>query len=71
MRKKTEDKLWFGFMVLMGAIIIFVLLVSVWQMSPWGCDSRWDIDTDWSITAGCRVMTTEGWVPEDSYRVLP
>lgn len=66
---KADRALVIGLVVL-GFVAGLVLLVAMWSTSPWGCDSRWDVETEWSITSGCRVMTTEGWVPETNYRVL-
>jgi hypothetical protein len=50
--------------------IAVIIAYVAWVLGPWGCDARWDERTDWSVTAGCRVWTDQGWVPEDNYRVL-
>lgn len=58
----------------MDVALLLVLVVAIvavgYILGPWGCEARWDIETDWSITTGCRVMSMDGFVPEGNYRVL-
>jgi hypothetical protein len=69
--KRWESVFWVACGVILVVVCGAVFIFGAWAVSPWGCDSRWEVQTDWSITAGCRVWSdVDGWVPEDNYRVL-
>lgn len=59
-------------------VIIAGLLLVLWFggqfWNDWNssiCRSKWPAhDTQWSMFIGCQVLTDEGWVPSENYRVL-
>lgn len=62
-----------GLMLLLAAIpviLVATVVLAVWSGGPWGCDARWpDHENRWVLGAGCQVLTRDGWIGEDVYRV--
>jgi hypothetical protein len=59
-------------LALVGTIVLAVVLVGAW----WGyntvtCDVRWpDHENEWRPWSGCLVVTSQGRVPEERFRVM-
>lgn len=60
-------------LILALALIVAAIaaIVVIWSVSPWGCDARWDLATDWRPFVGCMVETSEGFIREQHIRVQP
>jgi hypothetical protein len=60
-----------GLVATIGVVLIVVVIVGAW----WGynsvtCDLRWpDHENEWRPWSGCQVVTSQGRVPEERFRV--
>jgi hypothetical protein len=57
------------FLLIAAAIAAIVIAAQPFQ--SWVCDNKWQQTAHRYVWfGGCQVMTPEGWVPADNYRVL-
>lgn len=71
--ERERDSVAFG--IIMAVIVGMVIAIAAWlyfyQVPSMFCSARWpDHENQFDIMAGCQVMTSEGWVPEDRYRII-
>ena len=60
-----------GLLATIAVVLVVVVIVGSW----WGynavtCDLRWpDHENEWRPWSGCQVVTSQGRVPEERFRV--
>lgn len=57
--------------LLLVIVFIAAILAAGLVFQSFSCGQRWpDMESRWGLFSGCQVLSVEGWVPEDRYRVI-